>query len=212
MWFVTLTVDIHWVGFRGGQLFFVLAPALVARGFVRLWDTGLKRAAIALGLFVAATGSPTTVIDAYNAQDVWNRKMGPGFHWTVALTPAEQEALEWIRTNTRPRAVVQAEPMVRGRETWSLIPTFAERRMAAGNALPLLGAPGDAEQCDRVRQIYASADAATARRLAKSMGIEYLYVDATERRAYPDVSKFDAYPQWFERVFANTEVSVYAVW
>ena len=90
-------------------------------------------------VLVFAAGLPTTVIDAYNAQDVENRSMGPGFHWTVVVTPAEQQALAWIRTHTPADAVVQAEPIVRGRETWSLIPSLAERRMAAGNGIPLPG-------------------------------------------------------------------------
>ena len=138
MFFVTLTVDLFWVGFRTGQIFFVLAPAIVARGFVLLWRPRLKRFGVALALLVVMTGAPTTVIDAYNAQDVTNRSMGPGFHWTVVVTPAEREAFAWIKANTPPGAVVQAEPTARGRETWSLIPSFAERRMAAG--LPDLAA------------------------------------------------------------------------
>ena len=32
MHLVALTVDLAWVGFRGGNMFFVFAPALVARG------------------------------------------------------------------------------------------------------------------------------------------------------------------------------------
>ena len=35
---------------------------------------------------------PTTLIDTYNAQDIGNRQMGPGFRWTIMLTPDEQEA------------------------------------------------------------------------------------------------------------------------
>ena len=48
--------------------------------------------------------------------------------------------------------------IVRGRETWSLIPTFAERRMAGGNAIALLNTPEYAEKSEQVRQIYATPD------------------------------------------------------
>jgi hypothetical protein len=211
MFFLTLTADIFWVGFRTGQIFFVLVPALVARGFVWLWRPGLQRAAIVMGLFVLLSGLPTTIIDAFNAQDVANLKMGPGFHWTVTITPAEQEALTWIRTHTPPEAVVQAEPIVRGRETWSLIPSFAARRMAAGNGIPLIVREGYAEKSERVREMYATSDARMAWNIAKTLGIDYLYADRTERAAYPAVDKFDRHPEYFVPVFKNGEAAVYEV-
>jgi hypothetical protein len=163
MFFVTLTVDLFWVGFRTGQIFFVLAPAIVARGFVLLWRPGIKRFGVALALLVVMIGAPTTVNDAYNAQDVTNRSLGPGFHWTVIVTPAEREAFAWIKANTPAGAVVQAEPTVRGRETWSLIPSFAERRMAAGLPISLLNVPAYAATSGQVRDIYAGGDAAVTR-------------------------------------------------
>jgi hypothetical protein len=46
---------------------------------------------------------------------------------------------------------------------------------------------------------------------AKRLGIDYLYVDATERAAYPAVEKFDRYPAYFTPVFKNAEAAVYAV-
>jgi hypothetical protein len=211
MFFLTLTVDLFWVGFRTGQMIFILAPAIVARGFARLWQAGRPLVALGVALVVFAAGFPTTAIDAYNTQDVTNLAMGPGFHWTVTITPAEQQAFEWIKTHTRPDAIVQAEPIVRGRETWSLIPTFAERRMAAGNAISLLAIPEYAAGSEQVRQIYAGPDAEIAWRQAKELHIDYLFVDTAERNAYPGVAKFDAHPERFERVFRNADVSIYAV-
>jgi hypothetical protein len=209
MFFVTLTVDLFWVGFRTGQIFFILAPAIVARGFVLLWSPRLRRFGVALAVIVVITGLPTTIIDAYNAQDVTNRLMGPGFHWTVVVTPAEREAFKWIKANTPVGAVVQAEPTIRGRETWSLIPSFAERRMAAGLPISLLNVPAYAVSSNQVRDVYAGTDATAARNLAKTLGIDYVYVDRTERAAYPAVSKFDEHPEYFSVVFKNTEVSLY---
>lgn len=212
MHFVALTVNPAWIPFRGGQIFLVLAPAIVARACIRLWN-GDRRLAVLMVAIVVVAGFPTTVIDAYNTQDVTNRGLSPGaeFHWTIAITPAEQEALNWIRTETPINAVVQAEPIVRGRETWSLIPTFAERRMATGNALPLLPVPDYAEKNERVRQIYASSDAQTAWQDAKALGIDYLYVDRIERAAYTAVSKFDDHSEYFSPVFRNAEAAVYAL-
>jgi uncharacterized membrane protein len=176
---------------------------------------------------VLLTGLPTTVIDAYNTQDVTNRHLwrdaerargvnvpfdpATEYRWTLAITPQEWQALTWIRTNTAPAAIVQAEPMVRGRETWSLIPTFAERRMASGNALALLARPLYDERNQKIKEIYASADPRGAWRDARDLGIDYLYVDDTERTAYPQVSKFDTAPELFAPVFRNAEATVYVL-
>jgi uncharacterized membrane protein len=103
------------------------------------------------------------------------------------------------------------EPNVRGRETWTLIPTFAERRMATGTALALLPVAEYDERNALVKQIYASDDAALAWGAAKRLGIDYLYVDATERDAYPAVAKFDHSPGYFTAVFKNAEAAVYSV-
>ena len=103
------------------------------------------------------------------------------------------------------------EPNVRGRETWTLIPTFAERRMATGMALALLPVPDYEERNEIVKDIYASDDAARAWHRARSLGIDYLYVDATERAAYPAVAKFDRSPAYFTPVFKNAEAVVYAL-
>jgi hypothetical protein len=227
MHLIALTVDPAWVGFRGGNIFFALAPALVARGFVRLWNERRWRTAMAVVLIVVIAGFPTTVIDAYNTQDVTNlhlwrdaeRARGANvpfdpateYRWTMIVTPEEWEALTWIRSATPLAAIVQAEAIVRGRDTWSLIPTFAERRMATGNALALLARPIYAERNERVRQIYASNDPRSAWQEAKALGIDYLYVDKVERTAYPWVSKFDVNPEYFSPVFRNAEAAVYAL-
>jgi uncharacterized membrane protein len=210
---VTLTSDLSWIGFRGGHIFFVFAPAIVGRGLVALWQSNRRHLAVTVVCFVILVGAPTTIIDAYNTQDVTNRGFAPRneFHWTVLVSPDEQAALNWIRSRTPKDAVVQMEPNVRGRETWTLIPTFAERRMATGTALALLPVPEYDERNALVQQIYASDDAARAWAAARRLGIDYLYVDATERGAYPAVAKFDQSPRYFTPVFTNAETAVYSV-
>jgi hypothetical protein len=211
MHLVTMTVDEFWVGFRTGHLLFVLVPPLVARGMLWLADLpyrGLARL-IAAGVFVV--GLPTTVIDTFNAQDVENTHEGIGIQWTVRLTPEEQEGLAWIRANTPPTAVVQADAHARGRDTWSLIPSFAERRMAAGLPISLMHVPDYDIKSDEVQKIYAYADAERAHRSAVSLGIDYLWVDATERAAYPNTAKFADHPEWFAPAFRNREVTIYRI-
>ena len=72
--------------------------------------------------------------------------MGPGFRWTVTLTPDEQEAYRWMRTETPRDAIVQMDPIAHGRETWSQLPTFAWRRMAAARPISLMNIPDYAER------------------------------------------------------------------
>ena len=47
--------------------------------------------------------------------------------------------------------------------------------------------------------------AGAAHDLAKTLRIDYLYVDRTERSAYPAVSKFDEHPEYFPVAFKNAE-------
>jgi hypothetical protein len=163
-----------------------------------------------LSLLILAAGLPTTLIDTYNAQDISNRRQGPGFHWTLPVTRAQQEAFAWVRANTPDNATVQMEPMVRGREHWSLIPTFAQRRMMAGLPISLLPMREYDLASAEVQRLYHTADGREAWQLAHGRGIQYLYVDRDDRTAHPEgVEKFrDPY---FERVFENGEVQIYKV-
>lgn len=214
LYFVRLNVDAAWIGFRSGQLFLIAVPALIARGFV---STGTwKRIAVVTAALALLSGLPTTAIDVYNAQDVSNMSESPIGPWTVTITRDQQEGLEWLRRRTAATAVVQMEPVVRHRSTWSLIPSFAERRMAAGRPISLLGGTADnseyAERSARVKAMYDTGSAPQALDIARSLRIDYIWVDSVERAAYPaGVAKFDAAPQSFAPVFRNGEVTIYQV-
>jgi hypothetical protein len=161
-------------------------------------------------LIALAVGAPTTIIDAYNAQDTTNLAMGPGFPWTIVVTPQQQHAYGWIRSNTPPAAVVQMDARSRERSTWSNIPSFAERRMAGGLPISLLNVPEYAERSDRIKTMYATKNADEAASIARSLRIDYVYVDEVERRTYPDGIRFDASPA-FEKVFEEGPVAIYRV-
>jgi hypothetical protein len=214
LYFVRLNVDTSWVGFRAGQMFLVAIPALIARGFIAPGFS--RRIAIATAALALIAGAPTTMIDAYNAQDVTNFSESPIGPWTVTITRDEHEGLEWLRTNTPAAAIVQMEPLVRARQTWSLIPSFAQRRMAAGQPISLLGGttPGTeyAEKAERVRTMYQTENVRQASEIARSLRIDYVWVDRVERTAYPSgAAKFEAAPQLFVPAFRNAEVSIYHV-
>jgi hypothetical protein len=220
MHLVRLRVDTAWVPFRAGQMLLVTIPALIARALVALWDAPrLRWAGIAAFAIIFAIGAPTTVIDAYNAQDIDDLDVGPGFHWTLVLNPDEQRVLHWIRTSTPQHALVQMEPTIRDRdlspggwgERWSLIPSFGERRMAAGLPISLMHVPEYQEKSLEVKTLYQSESAHEAWTIARRLHISYVYVDAIDRGAYPGVAKFAAAPQFFAPAFVSGEVVVYQV-
>jgi hypothetical protein len=206
---VRLSVDISWVGFRGGQLLLVCAPALAASLFV---SARWRPVAGWLGLAALIMGFPTLLIDTYNAQDITNLAAGPGFPWTEVLDVAHLQALDWVRRNTPPDATVQLDPIARGRTTWSIIPSFAHRRMAAGLPPTLVDEPEYHERSERVRTMFATRDAREAWDVAHALRIDYIWVDDAERRAYPDgLAKFANAPQYFARAFEDSEVTIYRV-
>jgi hypothetical protein len=208
MFGMRLSVDEYWVGFRTGHILQILLIVLVAAGFARVRG---RWSAVLLAL-LACIGAPTTLIDYWNAQDTGNRRMGPGFHWTVTISPDQEALLDWIRTSTPLTAVVQMDAIARGRETWSLIPSFAQRRMAAGLPISLLNTPEYRARSEQVREMYATHRAETAWRLARRLGIDYVYADAVERAAYPGgIGKFDAAPSYFESAFRRGDAAVWRV-
>jgi hypothetical protein len=200
--------EASWVGFRAGQIILISLPVLLAPMLARLRTA----ARMLLVVVILVAGLPTTIVDTWNAQDIGNRRPGPGFRWTLWITPDQQQAFAWIQANTAADAIVQMEPIVRAREHWTLIPSFAGRRMAAGQPISLLPVPDYRERSERVRTIFASAAAEEAWSIARRLRIDYLYVDDTDTAAYPEgVRKFDRYPVMFERVFANATVRLYRV-
>jgi hypothetical protein len=214
MYFVRLDVDRAWVGFRAGQMFLTAAPALIACG---LATTGSwRRVAVAVAVLATLIGAPTAIIDTYNAQDITNFSQSPNGPWTVTVTADEQQGLDWLRRETLPDAIVQMDPLARERSTWSLIPSLAQRRMAAGRPISLLGGTQNdseyGERSTRVKTLYETSDPRVASDIAHALRIDYIWIDRAERAAYPSgMPKFDAAPDRFAAAFRNSEVSIYQV-
>ncbi len=168
---------------------------------------------VAAAIVLLAIGLPTTIIDTYNAQDIANRQMGPGFRWTVTLTPDEQEAYRWMRRETPRDAIVQMDPIAHGRETWTQLPTFAERRMAAARPISLMDIPDYTERSRRAHRIYAERNAETAAQLARELGIDYIFIGPAEqqRNSAAALAKFEKREDLFEPVFANASTRIYAI-
>lgn len=208
--------DPLWVGWRAGNLLLVTLPGLAAAGLVAIVDCRrrlVRLAGIAVVALAFALGSVTTAIDWFNAQDVENEWPGPGFKWTLALSPAQQAAFDWIRRQTPPRAIVQQDPVVRGRDGWVNIPAFGQRAMAAGLPISLVQQPYHRERSDRVHRLFTTLDARAAWAEARALRIDFLYLDAADRAAaLPGaLDKFERSPEFFQAVFAQDDVRVYGV-
>jgi uncharacterized membrane protein len=209
MHLVRLSVDDSWIGFRAGQMLLIALPACTAAAFT--FPGGARKIAGTIALLALVAGLPTTLIDLYNAQDITNRSAGPGFPWTEVLDFEHQDAVTWMKHATRPTDVIQLDPTARGSTTWTIIPSFGERRMAASLPRTLVDLPEYHERSARVHELFATADPRRAWDLAHALHIDYVYVDAVERAAYPDgVKKFEDTPL-FARAFQNGKVTIYRV-
>jgi hypothetical protein len=201
-----------YVAWRAGHVAIIAFGALFAVFCEYMWAAGpFPQAAFVVAAMLAAIlAAPTAALDLYTSQDISNRRRGPGFRWTVILSRSETQGLDWIREHTAPEAIVQVEPFVRGRDTWSYIPAFAERRMAAGLPISMVPLEKYERASARIRAIYQSADGSAMYDLASKERIDYLVVGAPERAGYPRAQMaLDARPDLFVRVFSNDAMSVY---
>jgi len=202
-----------YVGWRVGHLLFMAATVLAGIVFEQLEGAptpGRIAAWVAVAI-VTLAGLPTTVIDIYNTQDLSNRSEGPGFRWTLMLTPDDRQVFDWIRHNTRPDAIVQVDPLVRDTETWAYLPAFAERRMAVGLPISMVPLQKYQQGSEQVRTIFDEAPLLAYERAIKN-GINYVVVGPPERAAHPDVEqRFDSLGALMPVVFRNGTISIYEV-
>jgi hypothetical protein len=206
-----LTLDIRgyegvWMAWRAGSVFLVALMLLAAAGLEK-WS----RSAVA---WILAPATLTAVLDIYNAQDTGNLGLSAGeFRWTTVVPRSEMDALRWLRDETEPHRIVQWDSRAREPGEWALVPALAERRMAVGFPLFLLG-PEKYRRRERrwVRPVFTSEDPAEAHRFAVDAGIDYIFVGRREMEIRGvRLRKFWESPELFERVFSNREVSVFRV-
>lgn len=201
-----------YVGWRAGHFLFVALGVLTGYALHQLWIRGPRARALtaAVSATLAALAVPTFVIDFYNTQDITNYNPGDNYSWTLVLTHDEVAALNWIRTYTRPDAVVQVEPHVREGRRWADVPAFAERRMSAGLPISMVPlAPYEAAS-QRVRALYEQRDGEAAYTQAARLGIDFLVIGPPERRSFPDFEEtLRSSPARFREAFRSGDVSIY---
>ena len=83
---------------------------------------------------------------------------------------------------------------------------------SAGLPISLLPTPEYMARAARVREIFRSRSIDDAHAVARELKIDYLWVDGTDRAAYPEgVGLLAADPTRFTPMFQNDEVTVYGV-
>ncbi|PYR52043.1 MAG: hypothetical protein DMF89_04135 [Acidobacteria bacterium] len=202
-----------YVAFRAGHLLFMAFAPLVgfawqelaaASGSVRITAAG---GAVLLALLAA----PMTIVDLYNSQDTDNRAQGPGFKWTEIVTTGELEALDWIKKNTPPSALVQVDP-TRESGTWAYMPAFGERRTVAAMPISMIPLQKYVDASAKVQAFFTQSEASNAYALACSLKLQYVYLGPAEQKKYPRLlTTLDGAPHWFRPVFRNEAVAIYRV-
>jgi len=212
MHFVTIT-ESSWVGFRAGNLILVTVGMLVARALVATEHRSSRTLALSFAGVLFLAGLPTTAIDWFNARDLENRRMGPGFLWVVPYRAEQQAGFAWVRQATPPHAIVQFDPIVRARQNWSDIPTFTGRRMIAAEPISLLPQPHYRTLSERVHAIYTSLPPDEAHAEARALGINYLWIDGEDLAAPtgPALERLTARPDLFPVFFEQGETRVLAI-
>ncbi len=195
-----------WMAWRAGSVLLVALGLVAARALSE--PLSLTHA------IILAPALLTVSLDVYNAADVTNRNPSPGgFPWTTVVPRAEWEALDWIRRETPPDAVVQWDVRARELGEWALVPALGERRMAVGFPIFLLDLQKYRQRERRhTRPIFNSGDAAEAHRKARELGIDYLVIGAAEFRVREERIRplFEAEDR-FRTVFESDGVAVLAV-
>lgn len=203
-----------WVGWRSGHLLLIAFAAIGAAALTSAWRKRVLRPAVVLLMVITIVPAlPTVAIDVHNAQDIGNRTQGPGFPWTLVLSPSERYALNWIKRNTPADAIVQVEPHVRDAGTWAYVPAFGERRMAGGLPISMIPLRPYQQASHSVRSgIFENSSVEDAHAMAQGLDIDYLLVGEPERRAYSaGVARIAGRPDLFAPMFANDAITVYRV-
>jgi hypothetical protein len=202
-----------YVAWRASHLIFMALAALCGFAFQAWWEQGgfARWTMATLATLVGVVALPTVLIDIYNAQDVGNRADGPGFKWTVILTPEEVAGLDWIKQNTPLASRVQNEPFSRNRDAY-YVTAFAERRMSGGLPTGLIPLKKYEDVSARIRKMYQAESAVEVHEQALGLCVDYLLVGPPERAAYPKLSLLlENSPHLFAPAVRNGILDVYAV-
>ena len=206
--------DPIWVGWRAGQIMLVALPRArrhlagvgpVSAG-VAVWRRSPSRSP-RWSACRPRSSTPTTRRTSRTA--TWAR--GFGCRWP-SRRPSRTRCCG-CASRRATTAVVQVDVAARGADTWTLIPTFAQRRMYAGLPISLLAEPEYRNRAAAVAAAFETLDVDEAHRIFRAGHVDYVYVGDAERRAHraEALAKFDQRPDAFARVFENAAATIYEV-
>lgn len=216
LFYVLVDVPDHqgvYVAWRASHLIFMALAALCGFALQEWWVQGgwARWTMTSVATIVALAALPTVLIDIHNAQDVDNRDLGPGFRWTVVLSPLELQGLDWIRQHTPLSARVQIEPYSRNRDAY-YITAFAERRMSGGLPTGLIPLEKYETVSGKIKELYLSTSPQDAHDRALNLCVDYLMIGPPERDRYKQLQPLiDESPHLFPPTFRNDALAIYAV-
>ena len=115
------------VGYISHVILFIFAASFFDRIFLR--NSSHSVWLIVAFFFLLIPGFATWVADAFNSQDIQNRR------FTTLITSGDAEVFDWMRQNVPPQSMVQTVPAKGGflQEFVTEIPAFAERSVYLGD-------------------------------------------------------------------------------
>lgn len=134
--------------------------------------------------------------------------------YTTYVAPDEMKAASWLRTHTKPDAVVQSLIEYEGAFEYSLTVCFGERKAALGlwqmayqrypnrSAITL--------RVQQLRSLFSSADTEERANLVRTLHIDYILIGPREEARFPGVgARLAADSVHFKLVYSSGTVKVY---
>jgi hypothetical protein len=164
---------------------------------------------LAVVVIAFAAGLPTTISDVYNTQDISEHGEPP--YWTLMLRADERQAFDWIKSNTRPDAVFQVDPMIRALDGWAYLPAFAERRMAIGFPISMIPLAKYQQGSEEIVKMFDESPLAAYERAVRAR-VNYVLIGPPERNAHPGVEdRFNAIANQMPIAFKNGTIAIYEI-
>lgn len=184
---VQMDLYVNEFGLRGGFILYLVQVFLVGQLLMH-WRCWARRLQVLVGLMLVMTiapAIPTLVFDFRNAAAIHDSS------FTSVIGATEEAVLEWIRTNTPDRAVIQQEPeLLSGGERirGNTLPPFAGRSMAVGTeyyAGQFQVSPTRVKTAiAQVRKLFTTPHVAEAVELWQWLSIDLLLLGPQEHARY----------------------------
>jgi hypothetical protein len=163
-----------------------------------------------VALVLSALAVPTLFTDLYASS------IADDGRYTMYVNPDDMAAAAWLRTHTRPDAVVQSLIEYPAPYEYSLTVCFGERKAALGLwKMAYQRYPNKEEIARRVHEIqtlFSTSSIEERERMAHALHIDYVFIGSHERARFPGVdTRFAADAAHFREAYASGTVRIYEV-